>query len=141
MLFCITFFCLCLLQSSRRAPHILEKLFIVNWRDRKMLSSVLAFRNKWTKSENKLCLRRAESDVGGHFYLQIFNVKWMSKVEYSRVVPCCCLCGYARHMGVRVDLCNRYETIGASVTPVQAQQWCFFALFKENYQNMPEKWT
>lgn len=40
-----------------------------------MLSSVLAFRNKWTKSENKLCLRRAESDVGGHFYLQIFNVK------------------------------------------------------------------
>lgn len=130
MLFCITFFCVCSNPRARGA-HFRETFHCKKYSNEiEMLSGVLAFRNKWTKSENKLCLRqktwrkRAKRDVGGHFYLQIFNVKWMSKVEYTLVVPCCCLCEYARHMGVRVDLCNRYENIEANVTPVHARQWC-----------------
>lgn len=70
-----------------------------------LLSVVLAFRNKWTKSENKLCLskRRRKKLVGGHFYLQIFNIKRMGKVEYSlgSLFAVVLMCMSGCRMGVR----------------------------------------
>lgn len=128
-------------------------------------------RNKWTKSEIKLQASEQSSEreerrkngewahVGGHFYLQIFNVKWMNKVEYISECGilyffpsphcCCCSLQYARMakkifipttMGVHDDSRNltNSEHVACCATPVKdvinfslslTSSWW---LFKEN---------
>lgn len=85
--------------------------------------------------------------MGGHFYLQIFNVKWMDKVEYTLgSLLLVLMCIGSQCMGVRTDLCNWAEERFAEECSARARarvrapdsdvyKYFSFHYLRKNYQN------